>query len=124
MEVENDRLIYREQRVKVRIRQSVRMFCTGLHLEKIDNVNETNLDVREFLSQQHGCGERLLRGYVPCTCHHDVRFDTLVINRPIPNDDTLGEVFNGGIYIQVMKMHVLIGVHQVTLVLLYSALVR
>ena len=57
VEVENDRLVGGEQRIEIRIGQPVRMFRARLQLEKVDHVNETDLQVREFLAQQHRCGQ-------------------------------------------------------------------
>lgn len=51
VEVEDDRLVHGEQGIVVTVRQSMGMFRTRLQFEKIDDVNEADLQVRELLSQ-------------------------------------------------------------------------
>src|SRR5271169_3713305 len=49
VKIEDDRFISGEQGVKVLVRKSVRMLRAGLEFEKVDHVNEPDLDVGEFL---------------------------------------------------------------------------
>ena len=65
VKIENDRFIAGEKRVEVRVGQTVRMLSARLQLEKIDNVNETDLDIREFLAQQHGAAKASCVGISP-----------------------------------------------------------
>ena len=61
MEIEDDRLVCREQGIEIAIRQSVRMFRARLQFEQVDDVDETNLQVGEIFPQQRCRGQRLLR---------------------------------------------------------------
>ena len=92
VEVEDDRLVGSEQRIEIRIRQPVRMFRARLQLEKVDHVDETDLQVREFLAQQRRCGERLLCRDIAGGSHDQVRLATLVVTGPVPDADALGAV--------------------------------
>src|SRR5262249_43122478 len=85
VEVEDDRFVGSKQRVIVRIRQSVRMVLTGLKLEEIHDIDESDLNIWKLLAQQEGRGKGLLRRYVAGGCHYEVRLDSLVVADPIPN---------------------------------------
>src|SRR5262249_36725029 len=123
VEVEDDRFVAGEERIKVRLRQTVRMFGAGLQFEQIDDVNETDLDVREFLAEQDGGGQRLLRGYIASGSHDEVRLATLVVARPIPDTDALRAVGDRGLHIQVLKMELLVGDNHVDVVLAAEAVI-
>jgi len=61
VEVENDGLVGGEQRIEIRIRQTVRMLAARLHLEKVHHVDETDLQIGKLLAEQYRCGEGFLR---------------------------------------------------------------
>src|SRR5689334_21803307 len=79
MEVEYDRPVSGEQRVIVRICQSMRMVLFGFELEQVHYVDETDLDIRKLLAQKRGRSQRFLCRNVARTSHDYVGFDTLVI---------------------------------------------
>src|SRR5271166_3725063 len=64
VEVENNRLVDREQRIVIQIRQPVGMFGAWLQLEQVDDVDEPDFQVRKLLSQKNGCGQCLLCWYI------------------------------------------------------------
>src|SRR5215469_2116931 len=64
VEVENDRFVRSEQRIKVAVRETMRMVPRRLQLEKIHYIDEANLDVGELLPQQLSSGKCLLGGDV------------------------------------------------------------
>ena len=49
VEVKDDRLVRRKQRIEVRIRQAMWMFCARLQLEQINHVDESDLQVGEIV---------------------------------------------------------------------------
>ena len=49
-EIKDNRLIYREQTVKVAIGQSMWVFPSGLHTKQVNDVYETNLEIVEVLA--------------------------------------------------------------------------
>src|SRR5580704_18566549 len=55
---ENDRLIDTEHRIKVKVRDSVRMLRWRLQRHEIDYIDDANLDVREMLPKQIHGGQR------------------------------------------------------------------
>src|SRR5262245_50198830 len=50
VEVEDDRLVGGEQRIKVAIRQTMRMLAGRREAEQIDDVDEANLQIGEMLA--------------------------------------------------------------------------
>jgi hypothetical protein len=52
VKVENDRLVDREERVEVRIRESVGMLGIWLQLEEVDHIDEPHLEVGKFPAKQ------------------------------------------------------------------------
>ena len=123
VEIEDDRFVDREQRVEVPIGQSVRMLRAGLQLEQIDHVDETDLEVGEFLAQQRGRGQRFLRGDVAGRGHHYIGFAALVVARPVPDADALGAVLDGGVHVHVLQVHLLVGDDHVDVVLAPQAVI-
>src|SRR5271157_4297056 len=99
------------------------MFRAGLKFEKIDDVDEADLQVGELLPKQHRCGQRFLRRYIPRGGEDDIRLATLVVPRPVPNADALGAVLNGGIHIEVLKMQLLVGDDYINIVLTPEAVI-
>src|SRR5580704_14719822 len=89
MEIEDDRLIEREQTIKIAIGQPVRMLRVRLQPEEVHYVYEPNLQVRELASQQRGCGETLKGRSIAGCCNHDVGFGPLIVARPVPKPNPL-----------------------------------
>src|SRR5215470_13268955 len=99
------------------------MVLGGLQLEKIDNIDETDLDIRKLFSQQNRSGQRLLGRNVASGGHHYIGFDTLIVTGPIPNADALGAVLNCSIHIQILKMQLFVGNDHIDVVLASQAVV-
>src|SRR5208282_2972546 len=56
VEIENDGLVFGKQRVKVRIRETVRMLRIGLKPVQVNHVDEPNLKIRKVLAKNGHCG--------------------------------------------------------------------
>ena len=85
MKIEDHRLVRSKERIEIAIRQSVRMLRVRFEFEEIDYINEPDFDIREFLSQQHGCRQGLLSRYVAGRSEDHVGFAPLIGTRPIPD---------------------------------------
>ena len=79
----DDRLVGREEYVKIFVTQTVRMFTPWLELHQIHNVNHADFQFGEMLPQQLNGGQSFKRRHVPGAGHHDIRFATLVVARPV-----------------------------------------
>src|SRR5215813_1202579 len=53
VEIENDRLIHGEERIKIAIGQAVGMFAAGLQLEKINHIHVADLEIRKSFAQHY-----------------------------------------------------------------------
>ena len=52
---ENDGFVFGEQRVEIRVGESVRMFFFGLQFHQVDDVDNADFEVGKFLPQNDGC---------------------------------------------------------------------
>ena len=90
VEVEDHRLVEREQAVEVAVRRAVRMLAGALHPEEIDHIDEAQLEVRQALAQDRRRRQRLLGRDVAAGCHDHVGLGALVVAGPSPDADALG----------------------------------
>ena len=100
VEGEDDRFVGREQGVEFRIAQAVRMLGLRLQLHEVDDIDDPDLEVGQVLPQDGNGGERLEGGDVARATHDDVRLDIVLVTGPLPDADTLGAVFYGGLHRQ------------------------
>src|SRR5215472_5472626 len=89
MKVEDDRLVHREQRIKISVQEAVRVLGIGLELEKIDDVDKPDFEVWKFRAKHRGRGQGLLGGNVSSRSHHYIRLTRLVIAGPVPDAHAL-----------------------------------
>ncbi len=99
------------------------MLGAGLQLEQIDHVDEADLEVGELLAQQHGRGQRLLRGNVAGGGHHDVGLAAFVVAGPVPDADALGAVRDRRVHVHVLQVALLVADDHVDVVLAAQAVV-
>ncbi len=95
MEVEDDRLIDREQAVEVPVREAVRVLAGGQELVQVDHIHEAHLERREMFPQQRHRRQRLFGGNITGAGHHHVRLRPLVVAHAGPDADALGAVHDG-----------------------------
>src|SRR5476649_1209212 len=74
VEVEDDRLLARENGIEVATGQTVRMIGVGHQPEQVHHVDEADLEVGEMFLQDLDGGERFHGGDIAGTGHHHVRF--------------------------------------------------
>src|ERR1700760_960372 len=84
VEVEDHRPVGGEQRVELAVGESVGMLALRLERHQVDDIDHPHLEIREVPAQEVDRGERLKRGHVPGTGHHDVGLAAVVIAGPIP----------------------------------------
>ena len=123
VEIENDRLVGREKRIEVPVRQPVGMVRAGLSLKR-----STTLMKRIFRSGNSSRSSTVAArascvGMSPAEAMTTSGSHTLVVTRPVPDADALGAVLNRGIHIQVLKMELLVGNDHIDVVLASEAVV-
>src|ERR1700761_2005483 len=99
------------------------MFCAGLELEQINNVDESDLQIGEFFSQQCCRSQRFLCWDIARRSKHKIWFSALIITGPIPNTDALGAMSDSGINIQELQMFLLVGDNYIDVVLRAQAVI-
>src|SRR5208337_484708 len=117
MEVEDDQLVGRKQRIEISIRQAMWMFVARLQLEQVNHVNESDSQVRESFPKQCRRSQCFLGRDVAGCCKDHIGFVTFIIAGPIPDTDTLCAMRNGSVNIQVLQVALLVRDNDVDVVL-------
>jgi hypothetical protein len=65
------------------------MFCLGLQGHQIDNIDNTNLEVRDALANEIDSSESLKRRHVAGASHHYIRLTAAIIACPLPYPNSL-----------------------------------
>src|SRR5438132_13669823 len=85
------------------------MLFHRLKLHQIDDVNDSNLEVRNVLPKQMHGRQRLQGRAIAAAYHHDLRLRSLIIARPFPDSDPYGAVLDRSVPIEVLKRRLLPG---------------
>ena len=123
VEVEDDRLVRREQGVELAVGGPVRMLGNRLQLEQVHDVDEPQLQVGLPLAQDRGRGQRLHRGDVAAAGQHHVRLDAGVGARAGPDAHALGAVHDRFVDGGELQVLLLVGHDHVHVVLAAQAVI-
>ena len=82
----------------------MRMFRARLQLEQVNDIDESDCEVREALPQQCGCSQSFLRRDVPGCSKDHVGFGTFIVACLIPYPNAFCAVSNRGINVKVLQM--------------------
>ena len=123
MKVKDDWFVDGEERIEILIRQAVRMFRARLQLEKINYIDVTDLEIREFFSQQRNGRQCFLRWYITSRSHHHIWFAALIVTCLTPGANPLGAVCDCRIHVQVLQMHLFVADDYVDVVFAPQAMV-
>src|SRR6266851_991098 len=108
VEVEDDGFVGGEKGIEVAIGESVRVFALWHEAEEIDDVDETDLQIREALLQDHDRRQRFHRCNISSTSHYHVGFLAVVCRSPVPNANALGTVGYRIFHVEVLKVVLLV----------------
>ena len=87
-----NRLISREVTIEFSVTQPARIDFRTTQLQKIENVNEANLQVWEGVMQQVDCSEAFHIWLGPGSSNDNIRFNTIIIGSPInPFQASIGQ---------------------------------
>src|SRR5271157_3950575 len=100
------------------------MLRARLEFEKVDHVNEPDLDIGELLAQQSRRGQSLLRGDVAGRRENYVGFAALIVACPVPDPDALRTVLDCRFHIEVLEVELFIRDDNINVVLASEAMVR
>ena len=93
VEGKDNRRILCEDRIKFTVAQAMRMFCVRLQFKQVDNIHDTNLQLRHSIPKDRGGSQCLQCRCITAACHNKIRLFILVVTCPLPNADTLCTVF-------------------------------
>src|SRR5699024_2571179 len=94
----DDWFILGKDRVILRIAESVRMFVVGLHLEEVNHIYNTDLQIRHCIPQDGNSSHGLQSRSITAARHNNIRLLAAVIACPLPDADTLGAVLDSLIH--------------------------
>lgn len=104
---------------------NLRMVHVRDKFEEVNNVDKTNLKVREVFFQESGGSKRLHSRDITATSHNEVRVIVGVTRtRPVPNTKTLGTVRNSSLHVEVLQVVLLIGNDNVDVVFAFETMVH
>lgn len=90
---EDDRLVRGEERVEVAVGEPVRVLLRVLQPHEVDDVDDTDLELRQVLTQEVRSRQDLERRDVARTAEHDVRVLARYLGaRPLPDPEATGAV--------------------------------
>lgn len=96
---------------------NLRMVHVRDKLEEVNDVNKTNLELREVLFQESSGSKRLHSRDITATSHNEVRVLVGVTHtRPFPNTKTLGTVRNSSLHVEVLQVILFVGNDNVDIV--------
>ena len=116
VEGEDDRLVLREQRIEVSIRQAVRMLFRRLQFHQVHHVDDADFQFRQMLAKQLHGGQSLQSRHVAAAGHHHVRLAALVVAGPFPDAQALGAVLDRLVHGQPLRRGLLAGDNDVDVV--------
>ena len=93
-------------------------------LEKVDNVDKTDLQVWQVSTQKSGGGKGFVSRHITAGCHDKVRLFTLVIRSPLPDPYTLRAVCNGLVHGKELEVLLLVCNNDVDVILTAQAVIH
>ncbi len=87
----------------------MRVLRLGLKLHEVNDVNHPDFELGQMLAHYRNGGERLKRGHIASTGHHNIRFGILIAARPLPDADAFGAVRYGGLHREPLGRRMLAG---------------
>src|SRR5208337_1051857 len=101
----------------------MRMFRAWLQLEQVNDIDESDSEVREALPEQRCRSQRLLSWDVAGCGKYNVGFLGFVITGPIPDANAFCAVSNRGIDVQVLQMPLFVRDNDVDVVFRAQAMI-
>ena len=109
----NHRLVLREQHIKIRVAQSMRMLALRLQFHQVHHVHHPHFQLRQSLSQNRNRRQRLQRRHIASARHHHIRLGPAIAARPIPDAQPGRAMLHRRIHVQPLRRGVFPGHHHV-----------
>src|ERR1700757_2657681 len=124
VEGEDDRLVRREQSVKIVIREAMRMLALRLQLHKIHDVDNTHLQVSRVTTEQVDGSQSLQCRHVSAASHDNVRLLATVAAGPLPDSKPGSAVLDRLVHRQPLWRRLFAGNDDIDIVSAPQAVVR
>nr|POF17461.1 hypothetical protein CFP56_12875 [Quercus suber] len=124
VEVEHDGLVVGEDGGVLLARETVWMVAVGDELEEIDDIDESNFELGEMLTQQSRSRQRFLRRGVTAASHHDIWLLVGVGRSPFPDSNTLGTMRDCIFHVEILQMYLLVSHDDVHIIRTAEAMVH
>jgi hypothetical protein len=108
VEVEDDRSVISEEAGPLRVGKTVGVVAGVDQLKEIDNVDASNLELREVLKQEINGSQGLVGANITARGHDQVGILSSIGGELRPDTNTLGAVLDGSVHGEVLKMLLLI----------------
>ena len=87
----------------------MRVFSLRHQAEEVDDIDETNLQIRAVLAQNCGSSERFGSRNISGAGHDDIRLGPCIGRCPVPDSDAFGAVLDGLVHVEELQMRSLVG---------------
>src|SRR5579864_1807019 len=84
------------------------MLGARLQFEKVNYIDETDLEIGEFPMQKYGRGQCFLSRDIPCRSEYQIRFAVLIIACPIPDSKPFGAMFDCRLHVHILQVELLV----------------
>jgi hypothetical protein len=108
VEVEDDRCVVSEEAGPLRVGETMGVVAGVDQLKEINNVDASNLELREVLEQEINGGQRLVSADITARGHDQVGILSSIGGELRPDTNTLGAMLDGSVHGEVLKMLLLI----------------
>ena len=102
MERKDDRLVGREQRVEIMIRQTVRMLVSRAAASSIDDIDDADFRSGAYFKEVDS-GQRLQRWHVTTASHHDIGPAAVVVAGPFPDTESSFAMLDRSVHRQPLR---------------------
>src|SRR5690348_15144120 len=101
----------------------MRMFVARLQFEEIDDVDESDSEVRETLPEKSRRSQSFLSRDIPGSRKDNVGFVTFIIAGPTPDTNALCAMADCSIHVQVLQMLLFVGNNDVDVIFRPQAMI-
>lgn len=116
VEVEDNRLVFREQADPLLVVQSVRVLSRADELKEVNNVDDADLELGEVSQKEIDGSQHLVCADITARRHDDVGLLASVGTELWPGADSLGAVGDGLIHGKVLQVLLLVGYDRIDVV--------
>lgn len=124
VEVENYGLVGGKDRVELVVGQTVRVVLVTGQLEQVNDIDESDLDAGQVLSQKRGGSKCFLGDDITARSHDDIGFFVRTGACPFPDTETLGAMGDGRVHVEVLEVGLLVSDDDVDVVGALQAVVH